>query len=817
MEVRFAELTRGSGKIYCHLVLEGAPEGAAIEASSYTESGDSLPATIASVAGVNGFVVILPVLAVTQNVSVRVLDASGAEVAHAEKSLSAGLSKLRSQINTATRNDVAARIRNCDAATPRETSCGITIVHTDEIVFGTGQDVLRGEVRVLSWDRTAVGADIDIRVLGEHGTCVNIGDLIVMGDTIREDDERVGLLVRTISFSVKIPTRDCQVVLWAQSAAASLGDAFICIEDFRMRERRDDFWRRTCSADRDGEYERWFLDHLRATELDLAAQRRMSWDEDAPLFSIIVPLFRTPIEYLREMVDSVLGQTYGKFELLLVNASPDDATLAAEIASYAERDARVRVIRLDEDRGITENTNAGIREARGDFLCFLDHDDVIELDLLYHYARAVLSHPDTDLVYCDEDKLMDGHFCQAFFKPDWSPDLLCSFNYVCHLLCVRASVVAEMELPGSEFDGAQDHHMTLRVGEVARNVFHVRRVLYHWRMHPQSTAATPDSKGYTSVAGTLAIQGHLDRTHIEAVARMDERLANIYHVDYVFSEHPLVSIVIPNKDMTDVLDRCLSSIEEKTTYPNYEVIVVENNSDQEATFAYYEEAQRRWPNVRVVVEPTADGTFNFSRTVNFGFTQAAGEFFLMLNNDTEVITPDWLEQMAGPCRRDDIGIVGAKLLYPDGLIQHAGVFFHHDFPGHFGKTLPSETQDYFHFCNLAQDLTAVTGACLMCTRDTWGRLGGLDETFAVEFNDIDFCLRARELGKLVLYNPDVVLYHHESISRGVAKRGRAAYRSCSETGRMMQKYPRYFVDGDPYLSPNLVRHHEHRGLKKYVD
>ena len=817
MVVRFAELTRGSGKIYCHFVLEGAPEDASVEVSSYTENGDRLPATCTTVDGVDGFVAILPVLAVTQNVNVRVLDSSGAEVARAEKSFSARMSKLRSQVNTATRNDVASRIRNCDAPAPRETGCGITISHSDEIVLGTGQDVMRGEIRLLSWTRAEAGADIDIHVLGALGTPINVGDPIIMGDKLSKDKERDGLFVRTISFSVRIPTHEGQVILWAQSTAASMSDAFLCLEAFLMRQHREGFLRRTCAADRDEEYERWFLDHLRATELDLEAQRRVSWGGDAPLFSVIVPLFRTPIDYLREMADSVLQQTYPNLELLLVNASPEDAALAAEVDAYAGRDERVRVVELDENRGITENTNEGIKAASGDFLCFLDHDDVIEPDLFYHYARAVESHPDTDLLYCDEDKLMDGHFCHVFFKPDWSPDLLCSCNYVCHLLCVRASVVAGMELPGSEFDGAQDHNMTLRVGEVARNVFHVRRVLYHWRMHPQSTAAKLDAKSYTSAAGTLAIQSHLDRMHIEATARMDDRIPNIYHIDYTFNEYPLVSIVIPNKNMVDVLDRCLVSIAEKTTYPNFEVIVVENNSEQEATFAYYEEAKRRWPNVRVVIEPTADGTFNFSRTVNYGFTQAQGEFFLMLNNDTEVITNDWIERLVGPCRRDEIGLVGAKLLYPDGLIQHAGVFFHFDFPGHFGRTLPSDTQEYYHFFNLAQNLSAVTGACLMCTRETWNRLDGLDEDFAVEFNDVDFCLRAQELGKLVLYNPDVVLYHHESISRGHAKKGPSAYRSCSETGRLQQKYPRYFVDGDPYLSPNLVRQNEHRCLKKYVD
>lgn len=815
MDVRFGELTRGSGKIYCHVTIEGDWADAAalrVEATSSAEAADLLPTKLLRVDGTDGYVLVLPVLNVAQRASVVVSGEKGM-LARGERVFGPMSSKLRSQVNTATKNAVARKIRNCDAV-PGTT--GVVVRHTDEIVCGDGSDVLHGEVRVTSWNREEAAAGLTVRVYGAKGRSVLLDDIVVMGDSVREDPRCPGLFTRTLGFSARIPSDERQAMLWARSDAEGLADEFVCVEPFRMREMRDGFWGRTLSADRDPDYEGWFLSHMRASALELESQRRARLARE-PRFSIIVPLYRTPLEYFREMADSVLAQTYGNFELLLVNASPEDEALAAEVAAYVARDARVRAVSLAENRGITLNTNEGIRAAGGDFLCFLDHDDVIEPDLLYRYAKGINDYPETDLLYCDEDKLIDGRFCQAFLKPDWSPDLLCSCNYVCHLLTVRKSVVDGLELPGSEFDGAQDQNMTLRVGEFARNVYHARHVLYHWRVHPESTAADPGSKSYTSLAGVRSVQGHLDRMGIQATARMDEEIPNTYHVDYEFDEYPLVSIVIPNKDLTDVLDRCLVAIEEKTTYPNYEVIVVENNSEDPETFSYYERAQQRWPRVRVVEEAGTDGTFNFARTVNFGFSHAKGDYFLMLNNDTEPITPNWLEQLVGPCRREDIGICGAKLLYPDGLIQHAGVFFHFRAPGHFGKMLPSNTRDYFNFCNLAQDLTAVTGACLMCSREDYERLGGLDETFEVEYNDIDFCLRAQELGLRVLYNPDVVLYHHESISRGIQKKGPSARRSCQENGRMMQKYPRYFVDGDPYLNPNLVRKSEHRALKKYVD
>lgn len=817
MSVSFRETTRGSGKIFVRVEGLGPSDG--LNVASSTSDGTALPATWHRDPQSGYVVAVVPVLAVDQTLTVVALDAAGNVEGAATKTIRPRMARLASQVNTATRNGAAASIRNSDA---RAASTADVRIY-DLIPFDADVEVIHCEVclRGDGLGREVLG---NVRLLDSTGSDALLAPLVCLGDKVVDSDEVPGLSERRVAFSARVRSNIDELVLCLsaeEGAADPLGargatEAFCVALGHDLAALRGSFYARTLSADRDPEWEGWFLRNVRASEAELQAQRRVSF-EGGPLFSLIVPLYKTPLEYFDQMLESVLAQTYGRLELVLVNASPEDERLAQAVSAACERDARVRVLNLDENRGITLNTNEGIRAASGDFLCFLDHDDVIEPDLLYHYARGIERYPRTDLLYCDEDKLIDGHFCQAFLKPDWSPDLLCSCNYVCHLLTVRKSVVDGLELPDGSYDGAQDQNMTLRVGELARNVFHARKVLYHWRVHPQSTAADPGSKSYTSLAGVKSVQEHLDRCGIDAVARMDERTPNVYHVDYQFAEHPLVSIVIPNKDQVDVLDRCLASIAQQTTYPNYEVIVVENNSTEDETFLYYEQAERRWERVRVVREKTEAGRFNFARTVNFGFSHAKGDYFLMLNNDTEVITPGWLEQLVGPCRREDIGAVGCKLLYPDGLIQHAGVFFHFAAPGHFGKMLPSHTQDYFNFCNLAQDLTAVTGACLMTSRETYEAVGGMDETFAVEYNDIDLCLRIQGLGKRVLYNPDVEIYHYESISRGQHRHGPAALRSCRENGRMMQMYPRYFVEGDPYLNPGLVRMSEHRALKKYLD
>ena len=617
-----------------------------------------------------------------------------------------------------------------------------------------------------------------------------------------------GAYSRTIQFSVPIDERQRSLVLWAYGSTGAVSDGVLALEPHMLTGLRMGWYTRTVSAERDPAYQEWFLEHHRTSERELEMQRKRYF-EVRPVFSIIVPLYKTPLDYFHEMVESVLNQTYGRFELILVNASPENEKLSSAVDAYVERDSRVRRVDIAENLGITLNTNEGIKVATGDFVAFFDHDDILEPDILYRYAQGINDYPDTDLLYCDEDKYIEGKYEAPHLKPDWNPDLLCGCNYVTHMLTVRKSVLDTLELPGKEFDGAQDYHMTFRIAEKARNVFHARKVLYHWRVHPGSTAAASDAKPYTAIAGLRAVQAHLDRTGIDGTA-CHAKLANYYYIDYHFDEPPLVSIVIPNKDMAPVLTDCVDSILHKTDYANYEVVIVENGSVEPETFACYEELQKD-ERVRVVAFDTG-GEFNFSKIINFGFNEAKGDYLLMLNNDTKVIEPAWLRSMMGIAQREDVGAVGAKLVYPDMTIQHAGVTVNRSNPLHIGEKLPYDAVDFFNYLNMTCDLVAVTGACLLTKRPVFEKVGGMDESFASDYNDVDFCLKMVAEGLRVVYDPQAFLFHYESLSRDVGESSERQLLRVREASRLQQKWPAYWALGDPFLSLNFRAGGQYRQL-----
>lgn len=798
MGIRFGEVVRGNGKVFVHMTDDaGTPGGGGWRAASQTEEGLAVPARVVPApTGIEGGVLVLPVLDVTQVATVS----AGEE--RAELTVAPQWAKHRSQINTATRNRVAMAIRNCDEGVPwGDDGLGIEVL---EVLQDADRDVMRIELRLQAGDRKALSADLDLRVQDRAGRILVGAGPTALGDVTLEDPQYPGFWHRRVTVSVRIPHDAAEVVLWARSASSVLAESVMWLDGEAMAGLRERGFYDTLSADRDPIYDQWFRDRHRVKPWELDAQRAVRFEAE-PTFSLVVPLFRTPIDYFREMADSVLAQTYPHLELVLVDASPEDVDLAREVERYRQVDERVRVVELAGNRGIVGNTGAGVDAATGDFVAFMDHDDVIEPDLLYHYAKAVNDYPDTDLLYCDEDKLVDGRYEQAFFKPDWSPDLLRSQNYVSHLLCVRASLLREVGLSGPEYEGAQDHDLVLRVGERARNVFHVRRSLYHWRIHPGSTAQDAGEKAYTSDAGVRAVQAELDRLGIAGTAYEDEHIANVYHVRYRFDEgdEPLVSIVIPNKDAVVLLSGCLDSIRERTTYRNYEVVVVENNSADEATFAYYQQAQEADPHVRVVTYVPEKPGFNFAAIMNFGIGQAQGDYVLMLNNDTKVITPEWVEQLLGHTAEPGVGCVGAKLLYPDDTIQHAGVIVHRGGPNHTGIFLPRDCQNYFHAAQVTRDFLGVTGACLLVSKELFDRLGGLDEAFAADYNDVDFCLRVHAAGYRNVYEPTCELYHLESVSRGKNETHARALRFRHEKGILADRWPQYHEFSDPYMNPNL--------------
>ena len=526
--------------------------------------------------------------------------------------------------------------------------------------------------------------------------------------------------------------------------------------------------------------------------------------EYMPKISIVVPLYRTPLNYLREMISSVQKQSYTNWELCLSDGSGENSPLTQILNKYAKRDSRIRVVHNQKQLHISANTNEALKICTGDYIAFMDHDDVLAPNALYECVCVLDEDPETELIYTDEDKInMDGsEYFQPHFKSDYNLDLLRGTNYFCHLVVVKRELYQQVGDLNPLCDGAQDYDFVLRCVEKTDKIVHIPKILYHWRAHQNSTALSPESKAYIVEAGKRAIEGHYARLGIDAEV-IPTWAPGMYRTKYALKEKPLVSIIIPNKDHIDDLKKCIQSIEEKSTYENLEYIVVENNSQEKRTFRNYKKLEAKNKRLKVVYW---DGVgFNYPAINNFGIKHAKGDYILLLNNDTEIINPDCIEELLMYCVRDDVGAVGARLYYEDGTIQHAGVIgglggvaghaflgFGHDDPGYFGRAM------------LAQDLSAVTAACLMVKRSVYEEVGGLDEAFAVAFNDVDLCMKIRKAGHLIVYNPYAELSHYESKSRGYEDTEEKLKRFHSEIQLFQTRWRVFLEQGDPYYNPNLV-------------
>lgn len=556
--------------------------------------------------------------------------------------------------------------------------------------------------------------------------------------------------------------------------------------------------------DNDYDYGEWY-DLTKPTEEELKRQRETTLPSE-PLLSVVIPAYKTPEKYLREMLDSILAQTYKNWEVCLVNGSPAGEGKIVErvMAEYTARDSRFHYKDLGENLGISGNTNAAIEMASGDFVVLADHDDTIPEQALFEVASAFNEHPGCDVIYSDEDKLdMDGGaLFDPHFKPDFNPDLLTSVNYICHLFVVKRTLLEQVGGFRNEYDGAQDYDFIFRCTEAAKEIYHIPRVLYHWRCHQDSTASNPESKLYAFEAGARAIMAHYERCGIPAEAVEKGVDYGIYHTRFRIPGEPLVSVIIPNKDHAADLDLCIRSIIERATYKNLEFVVIENNSTESETFTYYEKLQKEFPQVRVVCW---EREFNYSAINNFGAQFAEGEYLLFLNNDTEIVSPGLFEEMLGFCQRPEVGIVGARLLYQDDTIQHAGVVI--GFGGIAGHTfigLHEAENSYFHRAMCAQDYSAVTAACMMTKAEVFRQAGGFTEELAVAFNDIDYCMKVRALGKLVVYAPYAVMHHYESKSRGLEDTPEKVARFNREVAVFARRWPDILKNGDPYYNPNLT-------------
>ena len=560
-------------------------------------------------------------------------------------------------------------------------------------------------------------------------------------------------------------------------------------------------------------YQKWIRHHL-PDRNELEKQKKTSFGY-RPKISFVVPLYKTPEKYLRRLTESFQEQTYSNWELCFSDGSGAQSPLTELLKELTAKDNRIKYVSHEEPLQISENTNSAIEIATGDFIAFADHDDELTPNALFECVKAINEKPQTLVIYTDEDKMsMDGHkFFQPHFKPDYNPDLLCTVNYICHLFVVSRKVIEKVGGLRSEFDGAQDYDFVLRCVEAVKDeeICHIPKILYHWRCHEDSTAENPESKLYAFEAGRRAVQAHYERTGIHAEVFEGEYLG-LYRTKFIRDHDPLISIIIPNKDHIDDLKRCMESIEQKSTYKNYEYIIVENNSTDPATFEYYKKLEAENPKVRMVYW---DGVFNYSAINNYGASFAKGEYLLLLNNDTEIINPDCLEELMGYCMRKDVGAVGARLYYEDDTIQHAGVVI--GFGGIAGHCFVQQkrgTTGYCHRIICAQDYSAVTAACMMVKRSAFDAVGGLSEELAVAFNDIDFCMKLRKAEYLIVYNPYAELYHYESKSRGLEDTPEKVARFNKEVATFEKKWPDILKKGDPYYNPNLTLKSQDFSLKR---
>ena len=535
-------------------------------------------------------------------------------------------------------------------------------------------------------------------------------------------------------------------------------------------------------------------------------QRETRFDRSVR-FSILVPLYNTPEKFLRQAIESVTAQTYSGWELCLAELSDAEQGEVGRICrEYGAKDERIRYRKLAKNEGISGNTNACLDMANGDYIALFDHDDVLHPSVLYEYMK-VICEQGADYIYCDEatfqgNKTIDD-MITLHFKPDFAPDNLRANNYICHFSAFDRKLLECMPLFRSEFDGSQDHDMILRLTAKARCVVHVPKLLYYWRSHAGSVASDINAKSYAieaakgAVAASLRQQG-FDNFEITSTKAFE----TIFRIKYEILGNPKVSIVIPNKDHLEDLQRCITSIMDKSTYDNYEIIVVENNSTSDEICEYYKKIQEN-ANIRVI---PYEGDFNYSRINNFGVANAQGEYILLLNNDTKVITLDWIEELLMYAQRKDVGAVGAKLYYEDKTIQHAGVVLGlgaHRTAGHSHYRVSSNNLGYMGRLCYAQNVMAVTGACLMMRKALFTELGGLDEDFAVSLNDVDLCVRAWQAGYVNVFTPFAELYHFESISRGLDNAGEKAARYDRESEAFRTKWKEVLETGDPYYNVNF--------------
>lgn len=552
------------------------------------------------------------------------------------------------------------------------------------------------------------------------------------------------------------------------------------------------------------DYQRWIRKH----EEQNCCQIPLKQFSYYPLISIILPVWNTPPTFLRRTIESVLKQTYPHWQLCICDDASNLPHIKTILNEFSSRDDRILLTERKENGHICRASNEALSVATGDFVALLDHDDELTRDALFEVALALNTNRDIDLIYTDEDFIdCDGHRSNPHFKSDWNPELLRAHNYITHLTVIRRSLIekAGRFRVSASIEGAQDYDIVLRCSSLTKpqNIHHIPKVLYHWRSHPGSTAGGHLAKPYTVKAGQKALQDYLQAINVKATVEITTK-NNFFKINYITENKPLVSLLIPTRDNLHFSRHCIDSIRTLTTYPNIEILILDNQSRDHDTLRWLQEMNNQ-PRIKV---HRFDHPFNFSLINNFGANRAKGDVLGLLNDDVEIISPDWLDEMVSLAMRPENGCIGAKLYYPDNTIQHAGVIIGlGGYAAHSHRGFPRASAGYFNRLNVRQNLSAVTGACLVIRKKIWDQVKGMDESLSVSYNDVDFCLRVLQAGYLNVFTPYAELYHHESKSRGKEDTPGKIARFEQEKAYLFDRWGGH-LQRDPYYNPNLTTSRE---------
>lgn len=543
------------------------------------------------------------------------------------------------------------------------------------------------------------------------------------------------------------------------------------------------------------EYNKWLYQ-----QAERQSKETLSSFKYKPLISVIIPVYNAEPTFLRECLDSVLSQTYKNFEICIADDASTSKETIAILKEY-EKNPKVKIVYRKKNGHISKASNDALKLASGEFVALVDNDDTLPENALYEVVRVLNKDKKIDMVYTDEDKIdEEGSFCFPNFKPDFAPDTFMSVNYISHLGVLRRSIVEKIGGFRVGFEGAQDYDLYLRFFEKTNRVYHIPKILYHWRMADGSTAKNIDKKNYALERGKKALEDALKRRKIEGKVHIAKNCP-YYWIEYAVEKNPKVTIIIPTKDLAKITEVCLKSIYEKTTYKNYEVVVVNNNSKEKATFNLFDKYKKKYQNFRVI---DANFEFNYSKINNYAVKKTKSDYIVLLNNDVEVITPEWLTIMLGYASQKHIGAVGAKLLYPNNTVQHAGIVLGIGVASHIHLGRKREDIAWAGQLAIPQDFSAVTGACLMVSRKKWNEVGGLEEKLKVAYNDVDFNIKLLEKGYYNVCLANIELYHHESKSRGADTYGEKKIRFDAEQDYMYNKWGKR-IDRDMFYNPNLTK------------